>query len=490
MKIDKFDQLSEKLLNKLNEDLVLFEGEEDADGMMDPKKSLQKTLTDKKNKETEEASKTYQNLKKFPNSPNKEINTKLHKKEIIEREDATNKVRKAKLFEETDILTADDLNDYDVHDLAEEFDADLEEANQQMLNNAKQLETMQKDKVAKENQKIQQEKEVLSDKETQVSEQQEAEKEKVTQDLQKKQKEETKEVQNDKAELDEKKKKIEEENARKMQKINAIKETAKNQSTTGGTAMKLTNEEYDTNVKMFKEEIEKQQALEESFKKWRAEHKKKKYGEQSTKVGNKINKVTSKLDELSDKEGINDENAEQFEYTAKEGHARRRAKRIKAKWKKLKYVESKLRDANKDIEDKLIKAESESDQINENLEYFKAIDMLCEEADCIIAESYETDEDEILTEGKKSKKDDAKVTAAVNKNGEKISGSIDFGDGTQYIPPENKQNHNEVEHDPIRANYARQWNDEKDPERRKQIAMKIAEYDDEPKKKNKEKDRD
>ena len=84
-------------------------------------------------------------------------------------------------------------------------------------------------------------------------------------------------------------------------------------------------------------------------------------------------------------------------------------------------------------------------QIKEDLEYFKAIDMLCEEADRIIAESYEIDEDEILTEGKKSKKDDAKVT-----NGEKISSSIDVG--------ENKQNNNEVEHDPIRANYIRQWN--------------------------------
>ncbi len=381
MKIDKFDQLSEKLLQKLNEDYVLFEGsEESADGMMDPKEALQHTLSAKKNKEATEASKSYQTLKKFPDSPNRDVNIKLHKKEVIDRETAANNLRKAKLFESQDILTEDELSDYDMGILAEEFENDLQESNQQMIDNMKILKDQEQKKLKKDKEEFKEDnadlKQAAAEQTAELKDEKAEQAEKLREKQAQEEQQAAEEAQKQQEQQDKKIKQHED----KIEKFNKVTDAARQDNVPGGTKP-MTNEEYAENMRMFKEQREKQMQLEEDFAQRSRKRKLEKARKKLNKAQEKEGKIAIKRAEMTKKYGIDDDNAQDYEELFIKRRDRRKAFKIKKKWAKLSHKQDELhRFKTIPADDKMQEAERDYKGLEESL------DLLAESCEDIIKE--------------------------------------------------------------------------------------------------------
>lgn len=416
MKIDKFDQISEKLLTKLNEDYMLFEGtDETADGLSDPKEVLKSTLKTKADKEDGEAHKAFQNIKKFSDSPNKEMNVKIHKKEIIDREAAKNKLRQVKLFESQEVLSEDELNDFDLYELAEEFDRDLEEANDQMLKNAKALKDIEQNKIQSDKEQFKKDEEELKQETEQKESELEDSKLKKQEEIRQQQANDQKDIQDAQAQQNKEQEAAMKKHEDKLNKIKAIEKAAKSD---GGTNPMLQNEEYAENMQMFKDAQEKRIQLEEGIiKALKARHKQKQFekaAKQKEKVDAKAMKIQSKIDDIVKKNPGLDPN-QPYEYASsphyKKHHEKKAFKAAETVDKLKKQLETLDKYKGHAAEKKLETAEYEKDAANkaagiqEDLEFYieheQEIDALLESCDTLLTE-IELEESEFLEESKNS----------------------------------------------------------------------------------------
>ena len=422
MKIEKFDQMSEKLITRLNEECALFE---ENDGLVNTKdngqeKTVEDTLRDKRNKTTTEKKEAFNNRLNYPSDA-----TKLrHKKLVVDEKenDATlSKFKYAKNLSKVmhEDFSIDELNDDDASLLADEFERDLNEQNDVMLKSAEILKKEQQNKDKKYHDQY----ETVSDKmeeETEELEKKHADEQKKEEErVAKEQEAESKKIEDQKAKLEADKQKKEQESERINKKIDAIKAAAKEDNTT-------MNEEYDQNVKMFKEEQEKQIALEESFKKKMAERKLKKAEKKLDKASEKESKVAIKKAELTNKYGIDDENAENFEQLFIKEKDKRKATKIKAKWDKLsgkqKYIHSYT---VKPADDAVKDAEYKNKKLSEDIEFdnlMLSTDKLLEEVDMMIVE-FPLDEEFLSVTKKKSKKSEDSEPESKKETVEESKGS-------------------------------------------------------------------
>ena len=230
MKNDKLNDLSNKLLQKLNEDYALFEAN-DGDGLsgnntsIDQKKATKKVLSNKAKEieaETQEANAAKNAIQ---NPRGRAIWQQKHKKLVIDREDEKNRIRKFDFATglEEEYLNIDELSDNDYCLLAEEFEMDLNEAGD-ALNQYKEIKQAE---FAKQKEELNDKSKDLTANQSELKDTQAAEKQKESTELADKQAEEQKKLQEKQAELDKQKEEVAKAEAKKMEQIKQAEEKQK-----------------------------------------------------------------------------------------------------------------------------------------------------------------------------------------------------------------------------------------------------------------------